>query len=419
MAAPPAPPPPPPTDDLDDQQAVIGVNADFKVTPWDVEGIVDYDKLSRDFGSSLIDDALRARLERVTGKALHPFLRRGVFYSHRELTKVLDLYEKGEKFYLYTGRGPSSDAMHVGHLTPFLFTKYLQDAFNVPLVIQITDDEKFLFKDFTQEQMEKLARENIRDIIAIGFDLNKTFIFQNYNYMGHMYRLVSRIQKTLTASQVRGCFGFKGEDNVGKWMFPAVQAAPSFPDCFPHIFPPKSKAMCLIPCAIDQDPYFRLTRDIAPKLKYQKPALIHSKFFPALGGAGTKMSGSATSGSILLTDTPKQVKKKIDGSFSGGGATKSEQFLLGANTDVDIPIQWLSFFLDDDEKLAKLKREYSRGRLLTGDVKKELTQVITDIITTHQKARAEVSEALIDKFMEVRTMGPLAEAKAAPAKASS
>jgi len=37
--------------------------------------------------------------------------------------------------------------MHLGHLVPFLFTKHLQDIFDVPLVIQMTDDEKFLFKD--------------------------------------------------------------------------------------------------------------------------------------------------------------------------------------------------------------------------------------------------------------------------------
>lgn len=32
--------------------------------------------------------------------------------------------------------------MHLGHLIPFMFTKYLQDAFDCPLVIQMTDDEK-------------------------------------------------------------------------------------------------------------------------------------------------------------------------------------------------------------------------------------------------------------------------------------
>ena len=41
---------------------------------------------------------------------------------------------------------------------------------------------------------------------------------------------------------------------------------------------------CLIPCAIDQDPYFRMTRDVAPVLKFKKPALLHSTFFPALQG---------------------------------------------------------------------------------------------------------------------------------------
>lgn len=43
-------------------------------------------------------------------------------------------------------QGPSSEALHLGHLIPFMFTKYLQDAFKVPLVIQLTDDEKFLWK---------------------------------------------------------------------------------------------------------------------------------------------------------------------------------------------------------------------------------------------------------------------------------
>lgn len=68
---------------------------------------------------------------------------------------------------------------------------------------------------------------------------------------------------------------------------------------------------CLIPCAIDQDPYFRMTRDVAPRLKMPKPALIHSKFFPALQGAKTKMSASDTNSAIFLTDTPKEIKNKV------------------------------------------------------------------------------------------------------------
>jgi tryptophanyl-tRNA synthetase len=58
-------------------------------------------------------------------------------------------------------------------------------------------------------------------------------------------------------NQVRGIFGLTMDDNIGKIAFPAVQAAPSFPGVFPHIFGNRKDVRCLIPCAIDQDPYFR------------------------------------------------------------------------------------------------------------------------------------------------------------------
>jgi hypothetical protein len=55
------------------------------VTPWDVdvEGGVDYDKLMREFGAQPIDAAMIARIERLTKKPAHVFLRRGLFYTHR------------------------------------------------------------------------------------------------------------------------------------------------------------------------------------------------------------------------------------------------------------------------------------------------------------------------------------------------
>lgn len=103
---------------------------DDVVDPWKVESKsakgVDYDKLIKRFGSSKIDEALLARFEAVTGKRPHHLLRRGIFFSHRDLNWILDLYEQKKPFFLYTGRGPSSDAMHLGHLIPFMFTKWLQ-----------------------------------------------------------------------------------------------------------------------------------------------------------------------------------------------------------------------------------------------------------------------------------------------------
>lgn len=69
-------------------------------------------------------------------------------------------------------------------MTLLLLLRWLQDTFDIPLVIQLTDDEKCLWKDLKIEDAIKLARENAKDIIAMGFDVNKTFIFNNLTFMG-------------------------------------------------------------------------------------------------------------------------------------------------------------------------------------------------------------------------------------------
>lgn len=103
-----------------------------------------------------------------------------------------------------------------------------------------------------------LQFQNCKDIIACGFDVNKTFIFSDFEYVGGpFYRTIIDIQRSVTMNQVRGIFGLTESDNIGKIGFPAVQAAPSFPCVFPHIFGDRRDVRCLIPCAIDQDPYFR------------------------------------------------------------------------------------------------------------------------------------------------------------------
>jgi tryptophanyl-tRNA synthetase len=292
----------------------------------------------------------------------------------------------------------------LGHLVPFMFTKWLQDAFNVPLVIQLTDDEKFLWRGLPLEESRRLARENARDIIACGFDVEKTFIFSDFDYVGGaFYRNIVQIQRCVTFNQARGAFGFTGEHNIGQVAFGAVQAAPSFPDSFPHMFGKSKSIRCLIPCAIDQDPYFRVTRDVAPRLGQQKPVLIESRFFPALQGESGKMSASDENSAIFVSDTPKQIEKKVKTqAFSGGGATLELHKQFGGDLDVDVPWKWLNFFLDDDEKLAQIGREYSSGRMLTGEIKGELIDVLVEMVGRHQKARVCVTDEVVDAFMSVR-----------------
>ena len=149
-----------------------------------------------------------------------------------------------------------------------------------------------------------------------------------------------------------------------------------------------------------------MTRDVASKLGgYFKCSLIESRFFPALQGETGKMSASDSNTAIFVTDTPKQIKHKINKhAFSGGRATAEEQREFGANLDVDVPWKYLNFFLEDDEQLGRIGADYGSGKLLTGEVKKMLIEVLSDLTATHQARRAAVTDETLAYFMTPREM---------------
>lgn len=390
------------------------MNKEEVVDPWTVEGAVvdgqnqaiDYQRLLDKFGTQPIKQELLDRIEKATNKKVHRFLRRGIFFSHRDLELILTKYEKGEPFYLYTGRGPSSKSMHMGHFVPFIFCQWMQETFKVPVVIQLTDDEKFFFKSLELEQCIEYGLENSLDILACGFDPKLTYIFSNSLSMNSaFYSNICRIGKHITLSTSKSSFGFQDSDSVSKAHFVCVQAAPSFCSTFPHIFGSRKDISCLIPCAIDQDPYFRLTRDVALKIGCIKPSVIHSQFFPALQGLNTKMSASIQTSAIYSTDTKAQIKQKINKyAFSGGKDTLEEHRLKGGNPDIDISFQYLCFFLESDEELEKIRQEYISGKLLSGELKKICIQVITEFMQDFQEKRSKISRKDVLECMSTKPM---------------
>jgi tryptophanyl-tRNA synthetase len=232
---------------------------------------------------------------------------------------------------------------------------------------------------------------------------------------GPFYHNVVRIARTITTSQSKATFGFVDSDSVGKLHFVAIQAAPSFSNSFPQIFGSRSDVPCLIPCAIDQDPYFRQTRDAAVKLKYPKPSLIHSKFFPSLQGSQTKMSASSETSSIFMTDTPNQIKNKINKhAFSGGQETVEEHRRLGGNPDVDVAYQYMTFFVDDDEEMERLAKVRSAPTCL---IPPRLTPRSTAELPLWRAAHRRAEEAVHRRAAEDRQGLPGGEQQYAASRA--
>jgi len=366
------------------------------LTPYEVKGNIDYDKLIREFGTEKIDEALLKRIKKHAGE-LHYFLTRKIFFSHRDMNWLLNEYEKGNKFFLYTGRAPSGP-VHIGHLVPWIFTKWLQDKFNVDLWFQFPDEEKFLFKDnLTLDDTERLTYENALDVIALGFDPKKTHFLIDTKHAGLMYKQAVRVAKKINFSTVKAAFGFTEQNNIGSIFYTSMQAVPAF---LPSVLANK-KIPCLVPLGADQDPHFRLTRDVIEKLGYYKPAIIHCRFLPGLRGMAEdgKMSASDASGAIYTTDSPKDVENKIKKyAFSGGRDTLEEHRKLGGNPEIDVSYQWLTFFEEDDKKLKKIYDDYKSGKLLSGELKQILIDKLNKFLANHQKEREKAKKSF-DKFV--------------------
>ena len=373
-------------------------NKDLIVTPWEVSGDLEdkmYIKLIERFGTQALSPDLIEKFRKLTGE-IHPLIKSQYFFSHRDLDWLLTKYENGDPFYLYTGRGPSG-LVHIGHILPWLFTKYLQDKFGSKLLFQLTDDEKFLYNaGATRETISKYTYENILDIIAIGFQPNLTRIIIDTKHINYLYPIATEIAKKITFSTAKAVFGFTNTTNIGMIGFPPIQAAPCF---LPSIIEKKPTPV-LIPAAIDQDPYWRITRDIAAKLGFYKPAQIHSKFLPSLSRI-SKMSSSKPETAIFTTDEPEIVEKKALSSFTGGQATISLQKKLGGNADICPVYAYLKYFFDTEKESLERYIRCKSGNLLCGECKSDLANntktFIIEFKRKREKAKDKVKDFMFDE----------------------
>jgi tryptophanyl-tRNA synthetase len=367
---------------------------DFKVTPWEVTGDIDYDLLAERFGTPMIDDKLLSRMKKYG--ELHMMLRRSIFYSHRDMNIILDELEKGNKFVLYTGRGPSGHT-HLGHLMPWIFNKWLQDTFKTEMYFQLTDDEKFLFKqDATLQETRRMAYENALDFIALGFDTKKTKLILDTENIKTMYPIALKVAKKINLSTAKAVFGFDNTTNIGSVFYTAMQSVPAFipSELAGHNVP------VLIPCGIDQDPHFRACRDVAQSLGYMKPCQIYCKMFPGLSGSD-KMSSSDPLSTIYTNDNPKEVKKKVGKAFTGGCVSIDEQRVKGGNPEVCAVFKYNYYlFENDDAKLNEITTKCRNGEILCGECKVALTEKINVFLEEHQKKREKAKDVINDMTFE-------------------
>jgi len=351
------------------------------VTPYTVEGTVEYDRLLERFGADPVTDAQRAKFP----EPVHPLVRREVFYAQRDLDRFLSAATGGRAHAIVTGRGPSGP-MHVGHVVPFYLAKHLQNQTGATVYVPFSDDETAYLTDQSPAEIDGHLRANLRDVLAVGFDPARTRIVIDTADADIVYPIAAALAEELTPATVEATYG--EPPNVGLSMYPAVQAA--------HLLLPQFVAGAqptLVPIAIDQDPHIRVARDIAGKERHPaaKPAALLSKFLPGLSGPG-KMSSSDDAPSLRLTDDRETIATKIrKHAYSGGQSSVAAHRERGGDPEVDVAYQLLhAFFEPDDERIAELADAYRSGELLSGELKQIAAEQIGEFVAAHRERRAAV-----------------------------
>lgn len=292
-------------------------------------------------------------------------------------------------------------------------------------MIQISDDEKFYFKNEPFNMIYHNGFENAKDIIAFGFDPIKTFIFSNHDYRKNTPEfedLVEEMNKNISFHSLHEIFGLDESANVGMINWVTYQTAAAFYQAYPRIF--KEPALCLVSYMIDQDPYFRLGRDLARKKtsyvkntdldtkreeikeletsipvlrgQYLPPCSIIGKFIPALTGIeqGKKSSSTSQQTNIFFSDSPEiiteKIKKYVTSDGEGNDKLDEQQKSCG-NISKDIACQYLIFFEHDDIVLKDILNGFSKGTLTSKDTKDRMIAKIVELVMEHQRRRALVT----------------------------
>jgi len=366
----------------------------FEVNPWEVKGNIDYNKLVKEFGIEPLK-----KLPEIFEKNV--LFRRKIIFAHRDIQRILMAIKDKKKFVMMTGLMPSGN-FHLGHMLVAQQMVFYQKL-GAKIYIAVADLEAYNSRGSTLKEMRKVAIEQyIKNYIALGLSSKNCEIYfqsdrsKDSKKANAYYRLASNFSRYATFNEFKAIYG---DISPGKMNASLFQASDMFHSQLPEFEGP---VPVIIPVGVDQDPHLRIARDMGKRFKEHKFVQLSSTyhlFLPGLGGG--KMSSSDLNSHIAMTDSEKEVARKINKyAFSGGRATLEEHKKKGGNPEVDVSFQYLKMFFEpDDKKLRKIEEDYKSGKMSTGELKKYAINKINKFLKKHQERRAKITDKDVEKFL--------------------
>lgn len=273
--------------------------------------------------------------------------------------------ENKENYYLYTGRGPSNSSFHIGHIPSLEIILEFQKFLQTKIYFMISDDEKMFRDNIPFEEMKKNVDLTYNQLIKLGFNESNTHIHINsYGIDSNEYKVIIKLMNMCNFNDLKNTFGEKS--HIGEYFYVFYQLMP----CFLYT------SQCIVIAGVDQEPFFRLARDIASKLKHPKPIILYTKNIPGLNGDDKMSTSKIESIPIFLSDNQETVKKKIMKITKVGAGTLDELFQYGSDLNEDIPFRLIKIFDKNTNNVNLIRKAYTIG--IDDDEFIQLKQIINE-----------------------------------------
>jgi tryptophanyl-tRNA synthetase len=147
-------------------------------------------------------------------------------------------------------------------------------------------------------------------------------------------------------------------------------------------------------CAVDphtEDPDYETAGGVFPI-----PQALTGRVSRLVGCDGVQKMSKSLGNAIFLSDTPKQVQKKVNKIFTG------RQSPTEKGDPTNALFQFVDAFIPDEDRVADLKRRYADGdNIGDGEIKKEVGEAINALLDPMRTRRAEYEgksgdDAIID-----------------------
>ncbi|RUM34649.1 MAG: tryptophan--tRNA ligase [Archaeoglobus sp.] len=406
------------------------------VTPWEVGGTIDYDRLLKEFGiqpfSELIDKV---------PDPMH-LMRRGIIFGHRDYTRIVSAIKEKRNWAVMSGFMPSG-LPHFGHKMTMDEIIWHQKAGGFAHVA-VADMEAHAVRGMNWEKVKEVGKLYLKSIAALGLKPDGAILYfqSSSNFVKD---LAFELSSEVNWSELKAIYGFSSETTLAKMFVTSVQAADILHPQLKEFGGPKP---VIVPVGADQDPHLRLTRDLASRIstfafeKIENGVRIRSRkgreylrmlekeidceyksytehldvfgdynkivefvrgFEVEIGGfafippsstyhrfitglTGGKMSSSKPESYISLFDSPDLAVKKVKRAITGGRGSAEEQKRLGGEPEACTVFELFSIHLiERDDELEEIKRRCKNGEQLCGQCKKLASQLVEEFLKDFQE----------------------------------